>query len=125
MSNNKLVVDNCLVIDNCPNFYRIVDFEFFEDDYVSEKLINIYEKFIFNIDINNEEDLKMIKDLDQVLGKYIDDYMFRRRMQQDIFTVKVKKNCGNIIRAIVESIIKIFDKYVEDTTRNIYISRWI
>ncbi len=116
---------NKLIIENCPNFYRIVNFEYFDDDYITEKLINIYEKFIFNIDISNQEDLRMVKNIDYVLGKYIDDYMFRRRMQKDILTVKIKKSCNNIIKTIVESIISIFNKYEEDTIRNIYISRWI
>lgn len=118
MSNNKLV------LENCPNFYRIINFEYFEEDCVTEKLIKIYEDFIFKADIANIEEINMVKKIDYVLGKYIDDYLFRRRMQQEIYKVKIKKTT-DVLRSIVESIIQIFNHYEEDTIRNIYISRWI
>ncbi len=116
---------NKVILDNCPNFYRIKNFEYFEEDVVSDKLIKIYESYIFKIDINNPEEVGLAKKIDYVLGKYIDDYLFRRRMQQDIFNVKIKKACTNILQVIVESIIAIFYRYEEETVRNIYISRWI
>ena len=117
-SNNKLV------LENCPNFYRIVNFEYFEEDCVTDKLIKIYEDFIFKIDINNLEEKNMVKKIDYVLGKYIDDYIFRRRMQEEIFKVRVKKTT-DVLKAIVENIIQIFNCYEQETTRKIYISRWI
>lgn len=116
---------NKLVLDNCPNFYRIVNFDYFEEDYVTEKLIKIYENFIFNINISDNEEIQMVKKIDYVLGKYIDDYLFRRKMQKEIVNVKIKKSCVNVLHAIVDSIITIFNRYEEETTRNIYISRWI
>lgn len=116
---------NKLVLNNCPNFYRIVDFDYVDDDVVSEKLIQIYENYIFNIDIANEEEIKLVKKIDYVLGKYMDDYLFRRKMQKEILNVRIKKTCPNILKAVVESIVSIFYRYEEETTRNIYISRWI
>ncbi len=122
---SKAVDRNKLVLDICPNFYRIINFEYFEEDSVTEKLIKIYEDFIFKADLDNREEINMVKRIDYVLGKYIDDYFFRRRMQQEIFRVKVTNTCTNILKTIVENIISIFNKYEEDTKRNIYISRWI
>lgn len=119
MNNNKIV------IDYCPNFYRIVNFEYFEEDTVTDKLIKIYKDFIFKANLDNREDMNMVKRIDYVLGKYIDDYFFRRRMQQEIFKIKVTNTYTNILKTIVEGIIFIFNKYEEDTKRNIYISRWI
>lgn len=116
---------NKLVLSNCPNFYRIVNFEYFEEDFVTEKLIKIYEDFIFKANIENQEEIHIVKKIDYVLGRYIDDYLFRRRMQKEIYRVKVKKESTNILQGIVLSIIQIFNHYEEDTIRNIYISRWI
>ncbi len=116
---------NKIILNNCPNFYRIKNFEYFEEDVVTDKLIKIYESYIFKVDIANEEELKLAKQIDYVLGKYIDDYLFRRKMQTEIFNVRIKKACSNILKVIVESIIAIFDRYEEETYRNIYISRWI
>ncbi len=116
---------NKAVLEICPNFYRIINFEYFEEDMVSEKLIKIYEDFIFKADIKKEEEMQMVKKIDYVLGKYIDDNLFRRKMQKEIFNVKVTKTYKNKLRIVVENIIAIFNHYEEDTTRSIYIARWI
>ena len=99
---------NKLVLEMCPNFYRIINFEYFEEDLVTDKLIKIYENFIFNADIKNDE-----------------DNLFRRKMQKEIYNVRIAKTYKNKLLAIVENIIAIFNHYEEDTTRSIYIARWI
>lgn len=114
-----------MILKYCPNFNRIINLDYYEDDAVTEKLIGIYEKFIFSSDIDNDEDIALVKKIDHVLGKYIDDYVFRKELQTEIFHVKVQQTCNNVLKTIVESIIHIFDKYLEDSTRKIYISRWI
>lgn len=114
-----------MVLKYCPNFGRIMNFDYYDEDVVTERLISIYERFIFSSDILQEENVILIREIDRVIGKYIDDYAFRKEMQVEIFRVKVKKTCSNILQAVVEGIIRIFQKYEEDSTRNIYISRWI
>ena len=109
----------------CPNFYRVVDFDYFEDDIITEKLIKVYKSYIFHIDINNKEEIRIVKQIDYVLGKYIDDYLFRHAMQSEFVHMKVKKSCVDILRSIIEGILKIFIKYEEETTKKIYIARWI
>ena len=46
MNNNKLI------IDNCPNFYKIINFDYFQDDLFTDKLIKIYRMYIFSIKKN-------------------------------------------------------------------------
>lgn len=116
---------NKMILKYCPNFNRIINFDYYEDDILTGKLINIYEKFIFSINIDEENDCILVRKIDHVLGKYIDDYTFRKELQAEIFRVKVDKPKSNILQTIVENIIRIFDKYQEDSTRKIYISRWI
>ena len=114
-----------IVLKHCPHFYKILDFEIYEDDVISKKLIKLYQQYIFRIDINNPEDVESVINLDKVVSKYIDDYLFRREMQKQILQIKVKKDAKDILREIIHSIIKIFDNYEEYTTRVIYISKWI
>ena len=59
------------------------------------------------------------------MGLYIDDFLFRKNLQTEITQVKVKKTITDIIVQIVDSIIDIFKKYEMESTRKIYISRWI
>ena len=48
------------VLKFCPNFYNIINFDFTEEDLISEKLIKLYQKYIFNININNEAEINRI-----------------------------------------------------------------
>lgn len=115
---------NKVILNHCPNFYKINNYEFDEEDLVSLKLINIYSDYIFDIDENNLNDLKKIEDLDYVLSKYIDDYSFRKEIQKELLSIRVSKSC-NVVEVIINTILKVFEKYQEGYTRNIYFSRWI
>lgn len=117
-------MNNKQVLNHCPNFYKISNFECTEDDYVTKKLINIYKTFIFSVDMSEFENVKKIEELDTILSKYIDDYYFRKEMKTSLMNLRVKTG-DNVLLVIVDSIIKIFKKYEDDYTRNIYISRWI
>jgi len=118
MSNNKEI------LKYCPNYYNIVNFDFKENDLISEKLVNIYKTYVFSINIQNLDELNKVQELDRVLSNYIQDYLFRNTLQKEIVTVKVR-NDNNIICNLVDIIIKIFSNYEEYTTRKIYISKWI
>ncbi len=115
---------NKIILKHCPNFYNIKNYEVDEGDYISLKLINIYEDYIFSIDENNAESLKKIEELDSILNKYIEDYTFRKEIKGGLLKIRVKKD-ANILESIVNGIIALFDKYEEYYTRNIYFARWV
>lgn len=117
--------DNKKVLKYCPNFDRIINTDFLAGDNLSLRLVDIYKDFIFKIDITNEADLKKAIDIDKTMGRYVDDYYFRKTLQEELSRIKVKKSAGDVIRTIVDNIIKIFKRYEENATRKIYISRWI
>jgi len=116
---------NKQIIEMCPNFYKIIEFSPYEDDVISTKLIKIYQQYIFRIDINNSEDVSYVKELDKVIGKYIDDYLFRKEVKKEIVKIRVNREDRDILRTIIRAIIRIFYNYEEYTTRVIYISKWI
>lgn len=116
--------DSQEILKYCPNYYKIVNFDFHENDIISEKLITIYKNYVFSINVENKEEIEKVQDLDRVLANYINDYLFRNTLQKEIITVKVKKD-NNIIKNLVDAIINIFTNYEEYTTRKIYISKWI
>ena len=113
-----------MILKHCPNFYKINNFEFDEEDYISLKLVNIYSDYIFSIDENNEEELRKIEDLDIILSKYIEEYVFRKEIKNGLLTIKVKRGT-NIIETIVDTLLCLFEKYEEGYTRNIYFARWV
>ena len=112
------------ILNYCPNYYNILNFDFNENDMISEKLVNIYKHFVLSVNIQNKEDVEKVEELDRVLASYIHDYLFRSTLQKEIVTVKVQRD-NNILKNLVDVIIKIFSNYEEYTTRKIYISKWI
>jgi len=117
--------DNKQILKYCPNFYKIINFNPISGDELSEKIIKIYQEYIFRVNIHNEDEVNEIKELDAAVSKYIDDYSFRKAVQEQILQIKVKKDCKDILKLFIDAIIKIFANYEEYTTRIIYISRWI
>lgn len=116
---------NKLILKHCPNFYKIINFDFAEDDGITLKLIEVYKDYIFNIDINNNEDIESIEKFDFVLNKYLEDYFFRKDMKGRLLNIKIKKNSKDFVKEIVNGIILAFDSYEMGYTRNIYFARWI
>ncbi len=112
------------ILKYCPNYYNIVNFDFEEGDLISEKIVTIYKSYIFSVNINDDTEKERAIEIDRVLASYLHDYLFRSTLQKEIVTVRVKKD-NNIIKSIVDVIIKIFTSYEEYTTRKIYISKWI
>lgn len=119
MENNKIV------LSYCPNFEKIVNADFLEDDNLSLQLVKVYRNFIFNININNKDDIEKIKLLDLTMAKYVDDYFFRKTLRKELFRIKLKDRSVDPIKAIGEAIIAIYKQSLEDQTRKIYISHWI
>lgn len=115
---------NKIILKHCPNYYKISNYEFDDKDYISLKLISIYEDYIFNIDENDQVSIKKIEQLDTILGKYTDDYTFRKEIKNGILNVKVRRG-NDVIDTIVNSLISLFENYEEGYTRNIYFARWI
>lgn len=124
MKGNDNMKKNKIILKYCPNYYKIENFDFDEDDYITIKLISIYEDYIFNIDEKDEENIKKIGILDLVLGKYVDDYTFRKEIKNGVLNIRVKRG-SDVIETIVNSLIMLFENYEEGYTRNIYFARWI
>lgn len=115
---------NKQILRHCPNFYKIINFEYFEDDKLSEKLIDIYQEYVFKVDLTNKKEVVKLEQLDIALSKYIEDYFFRRELKTEMKRIKVRKD-EDILKAIVNWIIRVFDNYEEGFTKNIYFSRWL
>ena len=113
------------IIKLCPNYYKIVNTPIDETDKVSEKLIKIYEDFVFNADLRKEDEVSKVTRIDKVLNEYFNDFRFKKELSTKLRNVKVKSKIENITEFVVNNIIEIFDEYLENYTRNIYIPRWI
>ncbi|MCM1052922.1 MAG: hypothetical protein NC483_02990 [Ruminococcus sp.] len=116
---------NKIILSYCPNFNKIVNTDFLEGDSLSLQLVKIYKDFIFKINLDDLEDINRVQDIDKTMGKYVDDYFFRKTLQEELAKVKLRRTAEDIINSIVENLIHIFKRYEEETTRKIYVSKWI
>lgn len=118
-------LDNKVVLKYCPDYYRIINEEFNELDYMSDKIIQVFQQYIFSIDIRNKSDIKKISSLNKAIVRYFDDREFKTILTNFLLALKVPKGTKNVVSIIVDNIIEQHLKYMEGFTRNIYIPRWI
>ena len=118
-------LDNKIVLKYCKDYYRIINEEFNELDFMSDKVIQIYQTFIFSINKRNKTDLKKASDLNKAVVRYFDDREFKTLLNNFLSALKVSKSETNVMGFIAGAIIKEYDKYMEGFTRNLYIPRWI
>ena len=118
-------LDNKVVLKYCPDYYRIINEEFNELDYMSDKIIQVFQQYIFSIDIRNKNDIKKISSLNKAIVRYFDDREFKTILTNFLLALKIPKGTKNVVSIIVDNIIEQHLKYMEGFTRNIYIPRWI
>ncbi len=118
-------LENKIVLKYCKDYYRIINEEFSELDYMSDKIIQIYQSFIFSINTRSKSEIKKATDLNSAVVRYFDDREFKTILNNFLTSLKVSKKETNIIGYIVNAILKEYEKYMEGYTRNLYIPRWI
>ncbi len=118
-------LDNKVVLKYCPDYYRIINEEFNELDYMSDKIIEIFQQYIFSIDIRNRSEIKKISNLNKAIVRYFDDREFKTILTNFLLALKVPKGTKDVVSIIVDNILEQHLKYMEGFTRNIYIPRWI
>ena len=123
MKNSYL--DNKVILKYCPDYYRIINEEFSELDYMTDKIITIFQTYIFKINIKDKNELKRVSNLNKAVLRYIDDREFKTMLTNALTSLKVSKRETDVIGVIVKNILDEYDKYMEGFTRNLYIPRWI
>ena len=118
-------LENKIIIKYCKDYFRIINEEFSELDFMSDKIIQVYQNYIFSINTRNRAELKKIVDLNTAVVRYFDDREFKTVLNNFFFCLKVSKKETNIMGYIAGEIIKEYNKYMEGFTRNLYIPRWV
>ena len=69
-----------------------INFEYFEDDLITAKLLKIYRRVIFGADVSDRATINSVEENDKVLGKYVVDYSFRKEMKHSLSNLQIKKS---------------------------------
>lgn len=118
-------LENKIVLKYCKDYYRIINEEFSELDIMSDKVIQVYQSYIFSIDVKDKAAIKKVTDLNNAVARYFDDREFKTLLTNYLMGLKVSKKETNIMAYIADAIIREYEKYLEGYTRNLYISKWI
>ncbi len=119
------VLQNKEILKYCPNYYNIINQDFLDSEVVSIKLIQIFQEFVFSIDVNKKEDICIINKMADSIIKYFEDGEFKKELIGTISNLKISSRIDNVLLFIAQKIIEAYDKYLEYYTRNLYIPRWI
>ena len=116
---------NKIIIRYCPDYYRIINERFSSLDYMSDKVIKVYQTYIFSVEPRNRSELKRAISLNSAIVKYFDDRDFRIILSDSLKSLKVPKGATDVINRIVNMILDSYARYMEGYTRNLYIPKWI
>ena len=118
-------LENKIVLKYCKDYYRIINEEFSELDYMTDKVIQIYQTYIFSINTRKKEELSRATALNTAVVRYFDDREFKTLLNNFLSSLKVSRKETDLVSYIAKAIIKEYEKYMEGFTRNLYIPRWI
>lgn len=113
------------ILENCPNFDKIVNYEYPYGDVLSKKLIDWYRELIFSANGNNESQLMVINALDKSLYLYVKDNKYKRGIRKIISTDELSFENKEVIKEVIKRIIEFTNNYEKKELRDFSIARWL
>lgn len=113
------------ILENCPNFDKIVNYEYPYGDVLSKKLIDWYRELIFSANGNNESQLMVINALDKSLYLYVKDNKYKREIRKIISADELSFENKEVIKEVIKRIIEFTNNYEKKELRDFSIARWL
>lgn len=113
------------ILENCPNFDKIVNYEYPYGDVLSKKLIDWYRELIFSANGNNESQLMVINALDKSLYLYVKDNKYKRGIRKIISVDELSFENKEVIKEVIKRIIEFTNSYEKKELRDFSIGRWL
>ena len=113
------------ILDNCPNFDRIIHYEYPYGDILSKKLIDWYRELIFSANGNNENQLMLIHALDYSLYLYVRDNKYKRELRKIITVDELTFENKELIKDVIKRLIEFTNNYEKKEVREVSVSKWL
>ena len=113
------------VLENCPNYDKIVHYEYPYGDTLSKKLIDWYSDLIFSANGNNENQLMLIRALDRSLYLYIRDNRYKRGIRKIISVDELNLTSKELIKDVIKKLIEFTSNYEKREVREVSVSKWL
>lgn len=115
-----LLGDKIMTIDilkECKNYDSIVNYNYENDDFITDSIINLYQEQIFNSDHKN---IRKIKSLDKIVMEYITNKSFNNFVKSYYLDEKLNYFDKNDLK-----LIELYDRYKMNISGIIKQNRWI
>lgn len=113
------------ILENCPNYDKIVNYEYPYGDILSKKLIDWYRELIFSANGNNENQLMLIRALDRSLYLYIKDNRYKRGLRKIVNVDELTFENKSIIKEVIKKLIDFTSSYEKKEVREVKVAKWL
>ena len=117
-------VTNVKKILKCCQYYDdIINSDIMYNDDLSIDLIEWYKDIIFSCNGDNEEDIKIIRNIDRCMHIYINDNKYKKGLKKRIINNDI--NLNDNYKEVVNKILNYTEEYEENELLNITSTKWI
>lgn len=113
------------ILENCPNYDKIVNYEYPYGDMLTKKLIDWYRELIFSANGNNENQLLLIRALDRSLYLYIKDNRYKRGLRKIVNVDELTFENKGIIKEVIKKLIDFTSNYEKKEVREVKVAKWL
>lgn len=113
------------ILSNCPNYDKIVNYEYEYGDTLSSKLIDWYRELIFSCDGENINQLRIIYQIDHSLSMYVEDNQYKRGLSKILSKDEVDLNNSVLIQNVIKKIIEFTNQYERDEILELVNNKWL
>lgn len=113
------------ILKCCPHYDEIINSEVDYEDELSFDLIDWYKDLIFSCNVDNEEEVKIIKLIDKSLYLYVNSYKYKIGLKKIITIRDIDLNSDKSIKNLIKKIINYTNKYENNEILNITNGRWL
>ena len=113
------------ILENCPHFDIIVHYEYPYGDVLSKKLLDWYRELVFSANGNNENQLMLVRALDQSLYLYVRDNKYKRGLRKILTVDELTFKDKNIIKEVIKKMLEFTNEYEKEEIREVSVSKWL
>ncbi len=113
------------ILSNCPNYDKIVNYDYEYGDTLSSKLIDWYRELVFSCDGENANQLSIIYQIDRSLSLYVEDNQYKRGLSQVITKDDIDLNNSDLIKKVIRKIIEFTNKYENEEILELVNNKWL
>ena len=111
------------ILKCCPYYDDIINSDIMYNDDLSIDLIEWYKDIIFSCNGDNEEDIKIIRNIDRFMYIYINDNKYKKGLKKRIINNDI--NLNDNYKEVVNKILNYTEEYEENELLNITSTKWI